>query len=110
MACMKCGRKLGSSQVFCDGCLAEMEQTPVPPNAVVVLPRRDPAPVQKKKPSNRRYFWNIEGENDTLRTKIRWLRFALIVAVLGFIISVAVIFLLLQQQGQLDSILKLIPF
>lgn len=110
MACMKCGKKLGSSQVFCDECLAKMEQTPVPPNTVVVLPRRNPAPVQKKKPLNRRYFWNIEGENDTLRTKIRWLRFALIVAILGFFISVAVIFLLLQQQGQMDFVQNLIPF
>ena len=110
MACMKCGKKLGSSQVFCDECLEKMEQTPVPHNAVVVLPRRNPAPTQKKKTLNRRYFWVIEGENDTLRTKIRWLRFSLIVAILGFIISVAVIFLLLQQQGQLDFIRTLIPF
>ena len=109
MACMKCGKKLGSTQVFCDECLARMEQAPVPPNAVVVLPRRDPAPVQKKKALKRRYFWVIEGENDTLRTKIRWLRFALIVAILGFIISVAVIFLLLQQQGRLDFIQRYIP-
>lgn len=109
MACMKCGKKLGSSQVFCDECLARMEQAPVPPNAVVVLPRRNPAPVQKKKPLKHRYFWVIEGENDTLRTKIRWLRFALIVAIFGFIISVSVIFLLLQQQGRLDFIQRYIP-
>ena len=110
MACMKCGKKLGSSQVFCDECLSKMEQAPVPANAVVNLPRRTPAPTQKKKPARHRYFWNIEGENDTLRTKIRWLRFALIVAILGFLMSVALIFLLLHWQGRLDFIQKLIPF
>lgn len=110
MSCMKCGKQVGSSQVFCDECLEKMAQAPVAPNAVVVLPRRDSAPVQKKKVKKHRYFWVIEGENDTLRTKIRWLRFALIVAILGFIISVAVIFLLLQQQGRLDFIQRIIPF
>lgn len=110
MACMKCGKKLGSSQVFCDECLAVMEQNPVNPNTVITLPRRENAPVQKKKGLPHRYFWNLEGENDTLRTKLRWMRFALIVAILGFVISVAVIFLLLHWQGRLDFIWHLLPF
>ena len=110
MACMKCGKKLGSSQVFCDECLATMEQNPVNPNTVVTLPRRESAPVQKKKGLPHRYFWNLEGENDTLRTKLRWMRFALIVAILGFLISVAVIFLLLHWQGRLDFVRHLLPF
>lgn len=109
MACMKCGKKLGSSQVFCDECLEKMEQNPVNPNTVVTLPRRESAPVQKKKVLHHRYFWNLEGENDTLRTKLRWMRFALIVAILGFLISVAVIFLLLQWQGQLDFLRHMLP-
>lgn len=110
MACMKCGKKLTSSAVFCDECLEIMEQNPVNPNTVVTLPRRDPAPVQKKKHIHHRYFWNLEGENDTLRTKLRWMRFALIVAILGFLISVAVIFMLLHFQGRLGFIRELLPF
>lgn len=110
MGCMKCGKKLGNTQVFCDECLAKMEKNPIPANATVVLPRRKSAPTQKKKTSSHRYFWIIEGENDTLRTKLRWLRFALIVSILGFIISVAVIFLMLQEQGRLDFLWSLLPF
>ena len=110
MSCMKCGKKLDNTQVFCDECLAKMEKNPVPINTAVVLPRRNPASTQKKKPMARRYFWVIEGENDTLRTKIRWLRFALIVAILGFLTSVAVIFLMLQEQGRLDFLRNLFPF
>ena len=109
MACMKCGKKLGQSQVFCDECLEKMAQSPVDPNVVVTLPRRESAPPPKKKPVRRQYFWNIEGENDTLRSKLRWMRFALVVAVIGFLISVAVIFLMLQWQGQLD-LAKFLPF
>ena len=110
MSCMKCGKKLGNTQVFCDECLEKMEKNPVPANTAVVLPRQNPAPTQKKKHLTRRYFWVIEGENDTLRTKIRWLRFALVVAILGFLTSVAVIFLMLQEQGRLDFLQNLLPF
>ena len=110
MACMKCGKKLGSSQVFCDECLATMAENPVKPNTVVTLPQRETAPTPKKKVLPHRYFWNLEGENDTLRTKLRWMRFALIVAILGFIIAVAVIFLLLHWQGRLDFIRPMLPF
>ena len=102
MACMKCSKKLGKSQVFCDECLAKMSETPIDPNTVVTLPKRKAPPVSKKKPVQRQYFWNIEGENDTLRTKLRWMRFALVVAIIGFLCSVAVIFLMLQWQGQLE--------
>ena len=110
MSCMKCGRKLGSSQVFCEECLEKMEKSPVNPNTVVTLPQRRSTPVQKKKVLQHRYFWNLEGENDTLRSKLRWMRFALFVAILGFLISVAVIFLLLHQQGHLDFVRQFLPF
>ncbi|MBE6942395.1 MAG: hypothetical protein E7455_08965 [Ruminococcaceae bacterium] len=102
MGCMKCGKKLGQSQVFCDECLEKMAQAPVEPGTVVKLPDRTEAPPSKKKPLRRLYFWEAEDEIGTLRSKIRWLTFALVVAVLGFLVAVAVIFLLLHWQGQLD--------
>ena len=101
MACMKCGKKLGSSQVFCDECLEKMEQYPVDSSIAVNLPTRPAAPATKKKTVHHRYFWNIEGENDVLRTKIRWLRFALVVAIIGFLMSLALVLLLLYRQGDL---------
>ena len=107
MGCMKCGKKLGQSQVFCDECLAKMAEAPVEPNAVVRLPDRTEAPPSKKKPLRRLYFWEAEDEIGALRSKIRWLRFALVVAVLGFLVAVAVIFLLLYWQGQLDWLFRL---
>ena len=109
MGCMKCGKKLGSSQVFYDECLAKMEENPVPANAVVNLPRRESAPAPKKKPIRRLYFWNMETEIDALQSKVRWLRFALIVAIIGFLLAVALIFLLLYWQGRLDFITRFLP-
>ena len=47
-------------------------------------------------------FWEAEDEIGALRSKIRWLTFALVIAIIGFVISVAVIFLLLHWQGSLD--------
>ena len=109
MGCMKCGKKLGSSQVFCNECLEKMAQCPVNPGAVVKLPERSSAPAPKKKPIRRLYFWNMENEIGALQSKIRWLRFALIVAILGFLLSVALIFVLLYWQGRLDFITRLFP-
>ena len=110
MGCMKCGSKLGKSEVFCDACLEKMEKSPVKPGTVVKLPDRPTAPVAKKKRPIRRYFWNIEGEMDVLHSKIRWLTCALVVAILGFVLSVVMIFLLLYWQGQLDFITRFLPF
>ena len=102
MNCLKCGKNLGSSHVFCDECIEKMKQNPVKPGTVINLPNRAPTPVTKKKVVKRRYWWNIEDEIAPLRSKVRWLTFALIVAILGFLIAVAVIFLLLQWQSSLD--------
>ena len=102
MGCMKCGKKLGTSQVFCDECLKKMAQAPVKPGTLIQLPSRAPAPPKKKKVAKLRYWWNVEDEIAPLRSKVRWLTFALIVAIIGFLIAVAVIFLLLQWHGTLE--------
>ena len=107
MPCIKCGRKLGASQTFCDECLERMAQCPIDPEAPVKLPRRpaEPAPAKKKRPK-RRYFWVVEGENDTLRTKIRWLRFALFISTFAFLLAVGLILMMVFWQDQLDAIIR----
>ena len=110
MGCMKCGKKTGKTSVFCDECLEKMADYPVEPNAVVHLPNRPAAPVVKKKPQFRNYFWIVEGENDNLRTKIRWLRFALVIAILGFILVLVMFFIMLDRMGQLDTFMDMLPF
>lgn len=111
LSCIKCGKKLGASTTFCDECLEKMAQSPVDQDAVYRLPNRPAAPAPtKKKNLKRRYFWIIEGENDNLRTKIRWLRFALAIAIIGFLLAVGLILMMVFWQDQLDAIIKFLQF
>ena len=104
MGCMKCGKELASTQVFCDECLEKMEKSPVKTNAVVVLPTRPTKITAKKKRISHQFVWDAEDKIDILRSKLRWTTFALIVSILGFLLAVGVIFLLLYWQGNLHYI------
>lgn len=77
MQCMKCGKDTGEGQVFCDGCLAEMEKYPVKPGTHVYIPRRRPV-------FRRPVYHSIQNEPEEqirrLRSRIRWLTFWLISA------------------------------
>lgn len=53
MNCMKCGREVTSTQVFCEDCLLDMGNYPVNPDTPVVLPQRGQSPIQKKPPKKR---------------------------------------------------------
>ena len=110
MGCMKCGRKTDRSKTFCDECLDKMAECPIDQNTVVNLPPRSVAPIVKKKVKIHRYFWNIEGENDTLRSKIRWLRLSLFLSLFAFALALILIFILLFQAGQLDFLYHWWPF
>ena len=87
-----------------------MAECPVEPDAVVRLPHRPAEPAPKKKALKKRYFWVVEGENDTLRTKLRWLRFALVITTICFLLAVALILMMVFWQDQLDALIRLLPF
>ena len=110
MACMKCGKKTDRTKVFCDECLDKMAESPIDQNTVVNLPPRAVSPAAKKKARMRRYFWDVEGENDTLRAKIRWLYIGLTTAIFGFVLALIVIFIMLFQNGKLDFLFQWWPF
>ena len=52
MNCLKCGREIPETQVFCDDCLQVMESYPVKPGTAVYIPTRPPCKRQssRKKP------------------------------------------------------------
>ena len=91
MNCMKCGREIEETQVFCAECLTEMEKYPVKPGTVVQLPSRiTAAPVRK--PVRRRPQMPPEEQNKLLKKRVWILRFlltlttALLITATGFLI------------------------
>lgn len=97
MNCMKCGRELKGTEVFCPECAAEMEKYPVKPGTPVQLPPRTFTPPVKKK--IRRRVLKPEEQVSKLRHSVRWLSLALIVLILCF---AAVTVMLLQMLEQRD--------
>ena len=86
MQCMKCGREIAAGQVFCEGCLADMEKYPVKPGTPVHLPPRKAEPPVKKAPARRR---------PTLEEQVRSLKKRL------WIVSVALTLVLALLAGAL---------
>jgi len=92
MNCIKCGINIPENQVFCDSCLADMENYPVKPDITVTLPPRKEAPVSKKKARRR----TIPPEEQLRRMKIK-LRLAHITLAVVFICFLLVAAMLLQH-------------
>ena len=102
MACMKCGKELGSSQTFCDECLADMKNNPVKSTEVVRLPQRSSQSATKKRSRRHHYFWDAEEKIEVLRLRLRWLTFAFAVTLLCLLVSLGVILWMLSANGQLS--------
>ncbi len=77
-SCMKCGRECPEDQVFCDNCLADMREHPVKPGVVVLLPRREEAPV-KPAPKRRHPVLPPEEQVHTLKKRIIGLTIAVVI-------------------------------
>lgn len=54
MNCLKCGRDIEESQVFCPECLEDMKKYPVKPNIAIQLPHREEHTFLKKPQIKRR--------------------------------------------------------
>lgn len=76
MNCMKCGREVTSTQVFCEDCLLEMADYPVNPDTPVVLPQRGQSAIQKKPPKKRNV--PLEEQFRSLRLTVRILAVLLV--------------------------------
>ena len=76
MSCLKCGKEVSPGQVFCDTCLADMEQHPVKPGTPVIIPNRN-----KPLPAKRTHKRLVKQDDliATQRRVIGWLLAAVIV-------------------------------
>ena len=80
MNCMKCGREMKEG-VFCDACLAEMENYPVKPGTVVHLPRKTQTAAVKKPAPRKKPYQNPEEQVNALRKLVFRLSAALAVCI-----------------------------
>lgn len=80
MKCMKCGRKIDDTQVFCEDCLLDMEKFPIKPGTVVQLPKRSETSGAKKANSRRRGNLSLEEQVKLLKKRIHLLTAALVLA------------------------------
>ena len=101
MHCLKCGKKVEESHVFCSECMEVMKEHPVKPGTVVSLPQRKCTPVDKKRRPIYHPFRKSADQITMLRNRVRWLTVALIVTFLCFL---AMAFLALWLQGGLNSL------
>ena len=77
MNCVKCGREIPETQVFCDSCLSVMDKYPVKPGTLVQLPRRSKGEAVKKTSRRKRDLSGDELCEHLLKT-VRQLRYALV--------------------------------
>ena len=94
MTCMKCGVDVSEGQVFCEHCLAVMEEYPVKPGAHIHLPKRAFAVEEPKKTGKKKRAPSLEEQVAQLRLKVLRLRF--VAVVLAFLLCVAASFLALK--------------
>lgn len=111
MNCMKCGTEIKGSGVFCEDCLAVMAKYPVKPNITVQFPVRPSTPPARKKARRQRSI-KPEDQIRHLKKVRNWLCLLLIVALLAFAASSAMLVHLLgddtgfdigQNYGTIDS-------
>lgn len=80
MNCLKCGREVTGSQVFCNGCLEIMAQYPVKAGVAVHLPQRTAPLAKKRPPTPEELLAKARRDNKRLR---RWVALLCVMMVLG---------------------------
>lgn len=80
MNCMKCGREVETEQVFCEGCLLDMDKYPVAPGTAVHLPLRRENSGVRRQPRRRKL--SLEEQATSLKKRVRILAVVLTVTVL----------------------------
>ena len=104
MQCLKCGRKIQDGQVFCEGCLEVMQNYPVKPGTVVLLPSHREKQEEKKKTGKNRPLTPVE-QNMLLRAAIRRLRkVAVILFLLLCTVSAALVYVLMKKPELLNFV------
>ena len=95
MYCLKCGCETTGSNIFCDDCLAEMQDCPVKGDVAILIPDH-PMPDQEKKPKKQR---SADRQVKSLKTMVR----ILFVTLILLLAIVCVLSYFLMQELQTPS-------
>lgn len=100
--CLKCGTKTKDRAVFCDDCLAVMEQYPVKPGTIVHIPHRPPRAEAKKIDS-----FDQRAQAELLahqRSMIRWLTAIIAGLCVFLVITASLLIYTLDKEQALPAI------
>ena len=89
MYCIKCGKELSGTQVFCEECLEVMAQYPVPPETVLQLPLRPVETTSKKSGSKKKAKKKPVDPEEQLKQAKKLIR-RLIILVIALFVTLGV--------------------
>lgn len=98
MYCMKCGKEIEETKVFCDACLSVMARKPVATDTAVQLPLRTGEAVRKSAPRKRQR--SPEEQLRRLRGAVKWVSVALTCTVLALALTVSLLVHTVSAQGE----------
>ena len=101
MNCMKCGVEIPENHVFCDHCLAVMEDYPIKPDTHIHLPKRNDIPESAKRGTKKKRTPSAEEKISALRMKV--LRLRLVVVILIFLLCVISALFGLHMYGDIHA-------
>ena len=99
MNCLKCGKKTGKTEAFCQECMEVMERYPVKPGTVAQIPNRNAIQAERKAQQLKHEPTPAE-QLLRLRGVVRWM--AIAVAVLSVLLCITgglLLFLINQDSG-----------
>ena len=79
MNCMKCGVEIPENHVFCDHCLAVMDDYPVKPGTHIHLPKRVEVAESVKRAPKKKRILSPEEKLSSLRSKVFRLRLVVVI-------------------------------
>lgn len=98
MNCTRCGREISETAVFCDKCLDDMKQHPLPAGVALQLPVRKPSTTSKA--NNRKKGPSSEELVVMQRKTIKWLLIALLCVFLLLVLAVILLVNTLKKPAE----------
>lgn len=100
MQCLKCGKEIPATDVFCSECLAQMQHYPIKPGTVALIPPQAP---QQKRTVERRVL-STEQRLKVATRRVRVLSFLLTLTV-ALLIGVSALLISMMCDGSIEPLI-----